>query len=322
MNPPNFRFRMTMRGVDSPYPQDGTFWCRPDGTFFYQLDTEYLLGEEPHRSNAPDQLNAEAVKDLLQKMHPEWHLSEVAQASMPPGKFHPRVWRQKAGPEPASMYGQEFTSDIVNFELLERDLESLFQIIEPYKGSPNPSPNEMAFGHGIRRLLILACTEVENLLKRVMLSHGCQSNGKHWSTNDYVKTYPVLKLGHISSRLVRYPDYPPLQPFHGWGEGPPSQSLDWYNAYNATKHDRMEGLKEATFSRALNAVAAVHVLLTAQYGIGLLRTRWGRFALKTEDHHSRIFENVDLPLHPLGKQYIPPFAGEYWSPSPMPPGSF
>lgn len=57
----------------------------------------------------------------------------------------------------------------------------------------------------------------------------------------------------------------------------------------------MENLKEATFARALDAVAAVHVLLTAQYGIGLNYVYWGRFILKSEDYHSRVFANGDLP---------------------------
>lgn len=319
MTHPNFRFRMTHRGVDSPYPQDGTAWVRSDGCY-YQLDQNYLLGDEPMGPIQLSQFTADAVKDSLTQLEPRWHLNEVVEVTLAPGKYHPRIWRQMAGPPPAALYEREFTSDIVNFDLLERELENLFLLIEPYKGSPRPSPNEMAFGHGIRSLLILACTEVENLLKRVMTANGFQSSGTYWKTTDYVKLYSVLRLGHITSRLIRYPDYPSLHPFAGWDRSAPTKSLDWYDAYNTAKHDRMEGLKEATFSRALNAVAAVHVLLTAQYGTGLVRAFRGRFTMKTEDHQSRIFVNGDLPLHPLATQYIPPLKGEFWSPVHLPGG--
>jgi len=168
------------------------------------------------------------------------------------------------------------------------------------------STNGNAYGHEIRQLLILACTEVENLLKRVLVSNGYPAPPKgRWTTNDYVKVESPLRLSFYSSELVRYPEYPPIDPFHGWDPAQPTNSLDWYEVYNKVKHDRGGIFKLATFSHAITAVAAVHVLLTAQFGFGLLRNRVGRFFMGTESGASRVFKNLHTPSFPLEEQYIP-----------------
>ena len=49
--------------------------------------------------------------------------------------------------------------------------------------------------------------------------------------------------------LPLYPWLDPIWPFRGWDASHPTQSLPWYDAYNAAKHDR-----ESHFDKALPRV--------------------------------------------------------------------
>jgi hypothetical protein len=51
-------------------------------------------------------------------------------------------------------------------------------------------------------------------------------------------------------------------PFSSWAEG---DSLTWYDAYNATKHDRHEQFEQASFTNLLDAVAGLVALLASQF---------------------------------------------------------
>jgi hypothetical protein len=83
--------------------------------------------------------------------------------------------------------------------------------------------------------------------------------------DDYKK---IDRSHRLSSYQVKLPFWHGEQnirtPFKVWAAGEP---LDWYRAYNVTKHNRSEGFKEATLKHAVDAVCAVLVLLAAQFGI-------------------------------------------------------
>ena len=52
------------------------------------------------------------------------------------------------------------------------------------------------------------------------------------------------------------------RPFITWSE---NKKLPCYSAYNATKHDRYESFKEATFDNLIDACCSILVLLSAQF---------------------------------------------------------
>jgi hypothetical protein len=108
-----------------------------------------------------------------------------------------------------------------------------------------------------------------------------------------------MLLDSFSLNLRSYPEFPTVAPFRNWTVQSPTQSLDWYDAYNQTKHNREECLEVATLDRAVNAVGAAVVMFYAQFGYtfqhddekrGLIRSI---FTLK-----------VDHEMHPTAC-YIP-----------------
>jgi hypothetical protein len=75
-----------------------------------------------------------------------------------------------------------------------------------------------------------------------------------------------MRLAEWEVRLRDYPGVPALAPFAGWVAARPTDSLSWYDAYNATKHDRESQFARATLDAAVRSVAALFVLQCAQWG--------------------------------------------------------
>jgi hypothetical protein len=75
-----------------------------------------------------------------------------------------------------------------------------------------------------------------------------------------------MRLDEWELSLISYPDYPPIRPFSGWSSSAATKSLDWYDAYNAVKHDREANLRRATFGNVLKAAAASIAMGAAQFG--------------------------------------------------------
>lgn len=176
------------------------------------------------------------------------------------GIFYPRMNRG----EP-KLYNQQIAEarildEVRSFNNICDSLNELFNYIDPDTG------NLSCFGNKIREILIIACTEVEYLLHNFLTDNGYTVNNNRFSTNDYVKSLGLLKLDGYSTRLVYYPYLQEWCPFSGWDESKPTTSLTWYDAYNAVKHNRGTNKQKASLNAVINAVAAIHILLVAQYG--------------------------------------------------------
>ena len=79
--------------------------------------------------------------------------------------------------------------------------------------------------------------------------------------------YKKIDFTHrLSSYEVRVPNWTGSEdiraPFAPWAAG---GSLPWYQAYNATKHDRHQEFENATFQHTLDAACGLLVLLSAQF---------------------------------------------------------
>lgn len=130
--------------------------------------------------------------------------------------------------------------------------------------------NFFAFGHAIRDLMMLACTEVESQWKGVLRENGYSVDAR-LNTGDYVKLLKPMRLGEYEVSLPLYPECPAISPFKHWSASNPTDSLSWYNSYNAVKHDREECLDRARLIHAIEAVIAVAVMNIAQFG---MRETW------------------------------------------------
>lgn len=184
--------------------------------------------------------------------HEAFEVTEVINA----GQYYPRIYRGNTSLEYNS---PAFHQDARAYQNTQSTLDSLFNYIDP-----DPS-NFKCFGHKVRELLILACTEVEYLLYKGLTENGYE-NKKTYSTNDYIKCLELYKLDQWMVKLVRYPTIKTFTPFKNWDASKPTKSLAWYDAYNAVKHNRGDKIAEANFEHAIDSVAALHILLQAQYG--------------------------------------------------------
>ncbi len=185
----------------------------------------------------------------------EYEVVGEAEAIAIPGQFFPRMYR---GPEHPPIDVAARTATMRAARSLFSRLRGIFQVVEPTHA------HDTVFGHELRHLLILACTEVESSWRAVLAANAHPAG--RWSTNEYVKLLGPMKLDQYVVRLASHPGYGEIVPFDGWDANHPTRSLGWYDAYNHTKHNREEELHRATLLATIAAMAAVHVMTVAQFG--------------------------------------------------------
>lgn len=183
---------------------------------------------------------------------------ELEKSILPPGIRYKRM--NRGSPYLFETIRREHATidEVRSFYNLVSAMSDVFNVIEPDK------INERAYGHRTRELLTIACTEVEYLLLQILKDNGYTSC--RFSTNDYVKTLPALKLNEYVVELKMHPSMGTFSPFSDWTSEKPTESLAWYSSYNAAKHDRGGNFHRATLGATINAIAAIHILLEAQYG--------------------------------------------------------
>jgi hypothetical protein len=137
-----------------------------------------------------------------------------------------------------------------SLHLLVSALNELFLYIEP------EGDGLSAYGPKTRELLILACTEVEDVWTRYLRRASRPAGRRGYTTRDYVRLLKPLHLAEYQLSLIPFASAPKLRPFASWQPSRPTQSLTWYHAYNKTKHDRSSHLSSATLTQCIEAVAA------------------------------------------------------------------
>jgi len=134
--------------------------------------------------------------------------------------------------------------------------------------APDNGTNHV-YGSAIRNILILACTEVEAQLRGILKINGYAVKDEQLNMGHYARVAAPMKLSDYGVKLYSYRGYAEIRPFEGWA---PGKGLGWYRSYNSTKHDREAKFSEATLAHALSAVAALEILLFAEYGPGIERS--------------------------------------------------
>jgi len=181
-----------------------------------------------------------------------------------PGKIINGVWR------PGLYFKKEIHQALATDEYIQRTAEQALRIliekldeillyIEPSRAGLQ------SYGHKCRELLILACTEVENLWAQYMRLANVSPVVRTFNTNDYVRLLGPLHLSEflISCKLIS--NSYSVTPFSQWNAANPTQSLTWYSAYNKTKHDREQYFAEATLENCLHAIAAVVAMFCVRH---------------------------------------------------------
>ena len=151
----------------------------------------------------------------------------------------------------------EYSNQLRQLEIILDDLADIFKVIAPH------SKQFSAYGHAIRNIIILACTELDARMQSILVSNGVQSIGKHFEMLDYYKLKEALKLDEYELSFYKYGDLGTFSPFSTWES---NEQLKWYEAYNHIKHNREKHFAEAKLFNAINAVMAYAIILIAQYG--------------------------------------------------------
>jgi len=315
------------------------------------------------------EISNKRVQALVQR---KLQAAEVARTDLDSGQYYPRIWRR--GRYTWGDFGEDYTDhDIVlgiqAAELLLERMRDVFRTIQPCKA------NQHSFGHEIRALLLLACTEVESAWKSILRVNGYAGHPGakgFWTTKDYVRLLRAclksgrwlgarrvdelsgrprrahspsplgrgqgegnrhtltpsplprwgegeascpsvshrgleellrhalrpLRLREWVMRMPLFPDYGEVAPFRSWKANDPTESLRWYAAYNAAKHDREGSFSTASLARVIEAVAAVFVMVAAQVGPPVLSE--GAYSI-------REFVIARQPSWRLAEEYVPPF---------------
>ena len=185
------------------------------------------------------------------------------------GTAHPSLWRPGLYTYDELQQGLKYNSFEKEDEdqalfLLFQKLIDIFSYIEPV------NRNLSCYGHRIRELIILACTEFENQCRNILRANKISPQGKDFMSRDFVQLKEMAHLAEFEITFKSYSDLKSFQPFTGWESKKPTKSLKWYDRYNRVKHDRSKGFSEASLDTALNALAANIILYAVRFGPYLL----------------------------------------------------
>lgn len=155
------------------------------------------------------------------------------------------------------------------FSIIQSDLMKLFEFLEPC------DINLTTYSFRIHELLMRICIEVEANFKAILRENiysptytngiraGQQRLENDWNINDFRK---VNKTHHLDNYTVEFPYWKGnnkrIRPFDKWATNGP---LEWYQAYNKSKHDRFNSFEEANFKNLLYAYSGLFVLLSSQF---------------------------------------------------------
>lgn len=212
------------------------------------------------------------------------HLAELTPSPMPDLSVSPG-----GNPDKSPKALEERVTSTGQLHALIVQLEQVCRVIHP------KIDNFSTYGHELRSILLVACTEVEAQCKSILRANGKKEDEAR-NMSDYFVLNEAMKLDQYVVSLSYYPWLAPLKPFDGWLYDKSSKSLSWYNAYNQVKHDREACFSQATLGNALSAVTACFVMLCGQYGKD--------FALSGEAGERAFFNLIGAPDWPPGEVYI------------------
>jgi hypothetical protein len=245
-------------------------------------------------------VRAQPGEDALTALRRMFSALKFQALELQPGQYYPCMARSTSesvenslgsNPDQSSRSLNERANSTGQLHALVGQLEDICRVIHPR------NRNLAAYGHEIRNVLILACTEVEAHCKRILKFNGKKGSNIH----QYAVVAAPMKLDKFSVSFPFYPWLNPIRPFENWNSD--NKTLTWYSAYNAVKHNREAEFSKGTLLCAFQAVSACFVLLCAQYG-------WG-FAYKGEMAERAFLKLIDVPEWTASELYVPSRQGNW-----------
>lgn len=148
---------------------------------------------------------------------------------------------------------------IRSYDIIEKDLITLFNYIEPHDNNLN------VFSHKTYELLLRASTEFETNCKEILYANDYKKNKDDLKIKDYYKIEHASKLSEYKVILnVWSPNVKTFQPFIDWANNQYSP-LTWYQAYNKVKHSRSREFLQASLENVMLAVTGLFAILFSQF---------------------------------------------------------
>jgi hypothetical protein len=250
----------------------------------------------------------EKIWDCIRRQTPWTDPERLFHAmTLGPGEYYPRIARPLALARAPSLWSPSFNVEKTYVASMRSQLTSLARKLQTICQTVQPSESTLAvYGHEIRNLLILAATEAEMHWRGILIANGAPRTAK-FNSNEYVKLVEPLKLRDYVITFHDFPDLPPVQPFAGWSNTDPTNSLPWYAAYNGVKHNREGEFERGTLRCAFEAISANIALVVAQFGLSALNAELSSLVSLTV---------TDWPIEEM--YYLPPVTSAEWTPVTFP----
>jgi len=132
-----------------------------------------------------------------------------------PGAYFPRMARPTStwpecspgrNPDQSDTTRNNRTTSTGQLHALIQELQQICRVVHPIEH------NFHAYGHEIRNIIAIACTEVEAQWKNILVANDQKAGNR----GDYVKLSLPMKLQEYSVELPWYPWLKPIAPFKNW----------------------------------------------------------------------------------------------------------
>ena len=107
---------------------------------------------------------------------------------------------------------QEYSNQLRQLEIILDDMAEVFKVVAPHY------QQRSVYGHAIRNIIILACTELDARMQNILANNGVNPNRKYFEMKDYFKLNAPLKLDEYELSFNRYGDLRTFFAFLNMGE--------------------------------------------------------------------------------------------------------
>ncbi len=167
----------------------------------------------------------------------------------------------------------EFERDSVAqwYELLEERLLDYIRFVPPIEA------NLAVHSPKLAGIILEASGLLDSVFRQIspdpVTVRGMQEPARDLDIGDYQELYSArFDLPNYRSYVLISP--PQVRcPFNSWGRG---EHLPWWATYNKIKHNRIANLRKATLDLAIEAMCALHQVLSRvpDFGEAVLRHHW------------------------------------------------
>ncbi|MCH5167952.1 MAG: hypothetical protein J1F35_08750 [Erysipelotrichales bacterium] len=193
---------------------------------------------------------------------------------------------------------KEIESLIISAKLLIRDINDLFNYIEP------SNENQLVYSHRLYELLLRIATEFESNCKGILRDNGYVKTKGNLNIIDYFNLNKVCRLHDYKIQFFRWESDRYFKPFNEW-KNENYFPLPWYSSYNNVKHNRFEKFKEANLENVINALGGLLCIIHAQIGENVSEIGFNGIPIM-QNHEKEVnteYFKIKPPSFPEEEQY-------------------